>query len=298
MADFNVLDLLGITDPMAQSQGSALADAIRGKRAIAALGAIGSPAMQALGAQYAKDAESESELMQRTAGQRAQMGQQRALAGITDAMHRAQLAEQARHNKVAEAQAAQRIDQDSWRSTPDALGGVTLHNTKTGEMRGRLPGAQGVVGAKMTESQGKAFSAVSRMREARKQMEAAGYPTGLGGRKDAWATGASGGAMSTITPQEAASEEGQRYFTAARNLIAALLRKESGAAITKDEWEQLGPLYVPMPWDSTESRAQKLKMLDIMEESAVVESGPSGASVLASKSKGSQAPENDPLGIR
>ena len=296
MADFNVLDLLGITDPMAQSQGSALADAIRGKRAIAALGAIGSPAMQALGGQYAKDAESESDMLRVASGQRAGLDNQRVLAGITDAMHRAQLAEQARHNKVAEAQAAQRIDQDSWRSTPDALGGVTLHNTKTGEMRGRLPGAQGVVGAKMTESQGKAFSAVSRMREARKQMEAAGYPTGLGGRKDAWATGASGGAMSTITPQEAASEEGQRYFTAARNLIAALLRKESGAAITKDEWEQLGPLYVPMPWDSTESRAQKLKMLDIMEESAVVESGPGGAVALARK--GEQSPKNDPLGVR
>lgn len=117
MADYNIMDLLGVTDPGAQSQASVLADAIRGKRAIAALGAIGSPAMQALGAQYAKDAESESELIQRASGQRAGLDNQRLLAGITDAMHRAQLAEQARHNKAGEALAQKQLD---WQMTPQA----------------------------------------------------------------------------------------------------------------------------------------------------------------------------------
>lgn len=215
-------------------------------------------------------------------------------------------AEAERAARAREAADRAKLEQDAWAVIPDPVyGGFVRYNKKTGQtepvgVQGNSPapgptGASGPTppatppGFKMTEPQAKAFSAVSRIREARKMMEEAGYPSGLGGRKDAWATGASGGALGAITPQEAASEEGQRYFTAGRNLIAALLRKESGAAITKDEWEQLGPLYIPMPWDDDATRANKLRMLDVMEQSAVMESGPAAASHLT-REKASAAP--------
>lgn len=178
------------------------------------------------------------------------------------------------------------MDQDMWSAQADPVsGGVVMYNKKSGESRPLGPGGgspTGPAGIKLTDSQAKAFSAVNRLRLARQQMSAAGTPSGISGRWDAAATGTTQGPMSRLVPSEAATEQGRQYFTAARNLIAALLRKESGAAITKDEWEQLGPLYIPMPYDDPVTVQNKTRMLDAMENSAITESGPAGANLLNS----------------
>lgn len=219
----------------------------------------------------------------------------------------AQQAEIERHNREVEASTRRGQSQDSWAVVADPVtGGFVRYNKKTGEtapVRGSMPGSSSSgaesgttvdesAGFKMTESQAKAFSAVNRIREARKMMEEAGYPSGATGRWDAAATGAGKG--SSLVPQEAATEKGQRYFTAGRNLIAALLRKESGAAITKDEWEELGPLYIPMPWDDEQTKANKLRMLDVMTESAIAESGPAAGAHLKRRAPASQPKPSTP----
>lgn len=186
------------------------------------------------------------------------------------------------------------LSQDMWSAQADPVsGGVVMYNKKTGESRplgpgGGVPG--GPQGIKLTDTQAKAFSAVNRLRVARQQMDAAGFPSGVTGRWDAAATGTTQGPVSKLIPSEAATDQGRQYYTAARNLIAALLRKESGAAITKDEWEQLGPLYIPMPYDDPTTRQNKIKMLDAMEQSAVSEAGPAGAGLLNRPAPG-QAPD-------
>jgi hypothetical protein len=143
-------------------------------------------------------------------------------------------------------------------------------------------------------------------------MAEAGFPEGMGGRKDAAAMGAQSGPISSLVPQEAASEPGSRYFNAARNLVAALLRKESGAAISNDEWKQFTGLYIPMPWDSPEARDNKLKLLDLMEKSMAAAAGPSaqryweqaapptgaGPTAPGPKASGAPAPASGPVQVK
>jgi hypothetical protein len=188
--------------------------------------------------------------------------------------------ESAREEALARARLAldeKRAEQDNWAGSPDPAGGVVLYNRKTGEIRrdgSSTPGGAPQAPNFKSEAQGKAFGYVERLTLARKQMEEAGYPTGAEGYKDAAAMDARGGPVAFMVPKEASSEAGQRYFNAARNAVAALLRKESGAAINKDEWEQFSGLYIPREWDSLPARKNKLEMLDVMQKSLAGEAGP------------------------
>ena len=53
------------------------------------------------------------------------------------------------------------------------------------------------------------------------------------------------------------SKEWQQYIQAARESMAALLRKDTGAAVTDQEFELYFPMYYPQPGDSEEVVAQK-----------------------------------------
>jgi len=285
MAD--ILDLFGEDPSVAQAQARALADAMQRRRAVGTIASIIGGPFSAAGKAFLDDAE-------QTQGQLAHAGQFRGQQGIQtrkmaqDAtQHQAQLAaqsagqaESARHNRATEGLATSAQEQDAWSAVPDQTGGVVMYNRKTGAARpmgpqGPAPGAPPRLPTFKNEDQSKSFSFAERMREARRQMLEAGYPSGMEGRKDAAAMGAQSGPISSLVPQEAASEPGSRYFNAARNLVAALLRKESGAAISNDEWKQFTGLYIPMPWDSPEARDNKLKLLDLMERSMTAAAGPS-----------------------
>lgn len=320
----NLYPLLLGEDPDAEAYAQALARAMQGQRSLGmTFQATGDKVLSPVGRGMVGDAGETERAAAELGGQRQarlltrqQLAQRAREAEVEAGRWQREQTERERSNRSSEGLRRAALDQDAWAIVADpVMGGLVRYNKKTGETAPARPGVasppapgtspapgagdapaleDGPAGVKLTDAQGKAFSAVSRIREARRMMDEAGYPSGLGGRKDAWATGASGGALGAITPQEAASEPGQRYFTAGRNLIAALLRKESGAAITKEEWGELGPLYIPMPWDDDATRSNKLRMLDVMEDSALVESGPAGAERLGPSRRAKQAPNAAP----
>lgn len=53
------------------------------------------------------------------------------------------------------------------------------------------------------------------------------------------------------------SSEWQQYSRNAREGIAAILRKDTGAAVTKEEWDWYFPMYYPQPGDSADVVADK-----------------------------------------
>jgi hypothetical protein len=285
----NPFDLYGEDPQAVQAQAQALADAMMRRRAAGTVATVIGGSYANAGKAFLGDADQSGAML----GQAGQFqGQQKMLRGrmaADAAQHQAQLAAQALARQQQAAQFDQELAlkrealaQDAWKVVPDVSGGGGGFkvNSKTGEvMPLQPPNPLGPGLPKLptfkNEDQSKSFSYSERMREARKQMEEAGYPAGVSGRKDAAAMGAQSGPISSLVPQEAASEQGGRYFNAARNLVAALLRKESGAAISNDEWKQFTGLYVPMPWDSPEARSNKLRMLDLMQKSMEAAAGPS-----------------------
>lgn len=59
-------------------------------------------------------------------------------------------------------------------------------------------------------------------------------------------------------PTGLANSQGWRqYSSAARNWIAAILRKDTGAAVTREEWDWYFPMYFPQPGDGPDVLAQK-----------------------------------------
>ena len=55
------------------------------------------------------------------------------------------------------------------------------------------------------------------------------------------------------------SEKWKTYQGGAREWIAALLRKDTGAAVTQNEWDLYFPTYFPQPGDSPKVQAEKLE---------------------------------------
>jgi len=174
-------------------------------------------------------------------------------------------------------------------------GEVLLYNTKTGDVmplsgvRGVSPapppsGAPGFKlpasgGPKLTETQDKSrFYADNMARSLPSMLEVfkSGYvPT----RIDQVAAGpeASGfiGSMAAaVTPRSMASDKGRQFYDAGRQVLAAILRKESGAAITKDEWEVYGPTYLPWPGESKKDHTRKMQVLKSMANSMAMSAGP------------------------
>jgi hypothetical protein len=70
------------------------------------------------------------------------------------------------------------------------------------------------------------------------------------------------------------SGKGQRYNQAAQNWVRANLRKESGAAIGKDEMEKEIGNYFPVAGDTPETIAQKAANRQIVEQNMIRTAGP------------------------
>lgn len=60
-------------------------------------------------------------------------------------------------------------------------------------------------------------------------------------------------------PAEIQSKDYQQFKQAGKEILASILRKESGAAITEDEWDEYAILYLPMPGESSEVKQQKMQ---------------------------------------
>jgi hypothetical protein len=70
------------------------------------------------------------------------------------------------------------------------------------------------------------------------------------------------------------STEYQKYKQAASNFITALLRKESGAAIGKEEFDRYDKEYMPQPGDSREVLAQKAEARQVAIDGMKKGAGP------------------------
>jgi hypothetical protein len=130
---------------------------------------------------------------------------------------------------------------------------------------------------KQTEAEQKSQFYAQTMSSALPQMVgalASGYTPG---RIDQFAAGPQasgiGGKIQANVPRSFGSQAGREFYTAGRQVLAGILRKESGAAITDDEWQNYGPMYLPWPGDSPEEIQRKIQVLHEQAENAARGSG-------------------------
>lgn len=112
---------------------------------------------------------------------------------------------------------------------------------------------------KLTEGERNAAGFFQRMLQANselRRLDGAGFQTN---RRDYYTAG-----NELLNP--IASPQGQEYRQAQNNWIRANLRKESGAAIGKEEMEQERRTYFPIPGDSPQVIAQKERARQVTEQ--------------------------------
>lgn len=95
------------------------------------------------------------------------------------------------------------------------------------------------------------------------------------------------------------SENQQRVQNARINFITAILRKESGAAISPQEFTTAEKLYFPSPGEGTNVIKQKQRARDLAIKAMKVQAGPGAKSIDQLDVGGAGTPSaNDPLGLR
>lgn len=77
-----------------------------------------------------------------------------------------------------------------------------------------------------------------------------------------------------LLPQGLKSSDRQRFEQAERNFVNAILRRESGAAISATEFDSATIQYFPRPGDSKEVLAQKKRNRITVQKSLELEAGP------------------------
>lgn len=93
------------------------------------------------------------------------------------------------------------------------------------------------------------------------------------------------------------SPEQQQVLNGRINFITAILRKESGAAISPQEFTTAEKLYFPKPGDAASVITQKQKARDLAIKAMKVQAGPGAKSIDQLEAGGSPS-ANDPLGLR
>lgn len=184
--------------------------------------------------------------------------------------------------------------QGTWQSVTDPrTGQVVLFNNKTGKTM-PLPGGeqpaepneprkpgfsfpQGVV-PDLTETQEKSRFYTQNMVESLPVMADVlkqGYTPNRQDQVAAGpqATGFIGATANAVVPRSFATEQGRKFYNAGRQVLAAILRKESGAAITDDEWATYGPIYLPWPGESKQERDAKMRKLYSMTDNMALGAG-------------------------
>lgn len=163
---------------------------------------------------------------------------------------------------------------------------------------GKSPGA-GAGGAgspKLTEQQSKDLVYLRRGSEANVlldtlagNMTATGGQQGVRGLADVMLRGLPG--VGDSTPVNAlVSSERQQAEQAAREFLSAVLRKDTGAAITAQEFEIYGRTYLPQPGDSPATLAQKERARTVALEAIATGLGPERAAMALPPSAPGPAP--------
>lgn len=134
----------------------------------------------------------------------------------------------------------------------------------------------GVGGTPMTVDQGKNTGFILRMDESNKTLnELEDQGTSL------WNKTAG---KIPVVGNYMVSEESQKYDQAKRDFINAVLRRESGAVISPEEFANAEQQYFPQPGDGPEVVAQKKRNREVTMEGIRVSAGPGGSSAPASVS--------------
>ena len=89
----------------------------------------------------------------------------------------------------------------------------------------------------------------------------------------------------------------QLYQQAAREGIAAILRKDTGAAVTKEEWNHYFPMYYPQPGDDAKAVLQKKQSREAAAHALRASSGPAYDRMWPPQ-QDAPANANDPLSFR
>lgn len=134
---------------------------------------------------------------------------------------------------------------------------------------------------KLTEAQGRAQLFATRMAENNRtlnSLEAAGFDPS-----------AASATAQRFIPNRLRGADFQQYTAAKDNWISAVLRQESGAAISASEYQQANKEYFPRDGDSPAVVAQKQRLRALAEERMKAIGGPSTASAPA-PSNGASTP--------
>ena len=187
---------------------------------------------------------------------------------ISSQDRRAVLGETIRHHKAMEGHRASEIANQSVTYEKDANGNIVALPKKPGAgpiqatpvigADGK-PLSQGGGGKPLTDAQAKANLFGTRMQESHRiltDLEGKYSPMAVNTRMaaaDAPIIGGVAGAIANV----ALSKEGQMAEQAQRDFINAVLRRESGAVISKEEFANGQKQYFPQPGDSAEVLEQK-----------------------------------------
>ena len=148
--------------------------------------------------------------------------------------------------------------------------GMTLETLPDGTTRyTEGAGIGGKGGAKLTESEGKATGFLYRMEESNKTLDALEAEGSRLWNKTAGAIPVVGNYM--------VSQDAQKFDQAKRDFINAVLRRESGAVISPDEFANAEVQYFPQPGDGPEVVAQKRQNRKIAIEGVRAGAGAGGA---------------------
>jgi hypothetical protein len=184
----------------------------------------------------------------------------------------ARLGEERRHNTTTEGTAAAGLEAGKWQYDADR-GGVV--NVRTGEFKPATQGGQ-PIGAKdkpLTDSQAKALGFGARMKEANNILErlAAGGTNRPSMIKQGVESIPFIGGVAGTAANAVASGPQQQVEQAQRDFVNAVLRRESGAAISEKEFEDARKQYFPEVNDKPENIAQKKSNREISMRGVLAE---------------------------
>lgn len=205
----------------------------------------------------------------------------------------ATLAETRRHNGVTEANSAATLALGKAPAgyRPNATGGLEF-----------IPGGpadpNAAKRAAPTEFQGKSATYGARALEADKiisSLDGKYSPMAVNSKMRAGAIPLIGGALEA-GGNALLTDSGQKAEQAQRDFINAVLRQESGAAISQGEFENARKQYFAQPLDGAAVKAQKAKNRQTAIQGFLNNARPGAVDSVANK--GGASDDNDPLGLR
>lgn len=227
---------------------------------------------------------------------------------MTDTRTREQMAEAARHNRTTEgltargqnmtdARAREAAEQGKTQIVTDDAGNISIVNKGTGVARPAVTAEGAPLKGKdkaLTEAQGKATGFSMRARESAdllNELEGSGTFGRVSGTKEGVrqsleripvvGTAAGNAVSGLLNPVTSGAQ--QKYEQAKRDFINAVLRVESGATITSDEFANADRQYFPKMGDSEAVIAQKRANRETAIKALTAQAGPGVKNIPASR---------------